>query len=106
MASNRGPTLYVSGLYGTRAKDAEAEIQQIFATLEGLLKKGGSDFRHLAKATYYVSTPEASQKLNDLRPRYYDPRRPPSASKAIVAGVGVERRSVTLDMIAVPAPPR
>ena len=103
---NRGPTLYVSGLYGTRAKDAGAEVEEIFTALEGVLKKAGSDFRHLAKATYYVSSEEASKKLNDLRPRYYDPARPPAASKAMVTGVAVEGKSVTLDMIAVPVPKR
>jgi len=101
---NRGPSIYVSGLYGSKAKNAEAEIEEIFTGLEKLLTKTGSDLRHMAKATYYVSTDEASKMLNDLRPRYYDPKRPPAASKAGVPGVGVEGKTITLDMIAVPAP--
>jgi enamine deaminase RidA (YjgF/YER057c/UK114 family) len=99
-----GKTVYVSGLYAARARGAEEEVREVFAELGRLLEKSGSDFRHLAKATYYVSTEEASTRLNELRPKYYDPRRPPAASKAMVAGVGVEGRSLTLDMIAVPAP--
>jgi hypothetical protein len=55
---------------------------------------------HLAAA----STDEASRKLNELRPKYYDPKRPPAASKAMVTGVGADGKSVTLDMIAVAAP--
>jgi enamine deaminase RidA (YjgF/YER057c/UK114 family) len=98
---NHGKTIYVSGLYGMKAKDATGEIEEIFATLDGVLKKAGSDFHHLAKATYYVSTDEASRKLNELRPKFYDPKRPPAASKAMVPGVGVEGRTITLDMIAV-----
>jgi enamine deaminase RidA (YjgF/YER057c/UK114 family) len=101
---NHEKTVYVSGLYGPEGKGGEAQVLAVFDELGGLLKKAGSDFKHLAKATYYVSTDDASAKLNELRPRYYDPKRPPSASKAMVAGVGREGRGITLDMIAVPAP--
>ena len=45
---------------------------------------------------------EASKALNELRPRYYDPRTPPAASKAVVKDVGLEGRTITLDMIAAP----
>jgi type I restriction-modification system DNA methylase subunit len=48
---------------------------------------------------------DASAKLNELRPKFYDPQRPPAASKAQVFGVGVANRSLTLDMIAVPNEP-
>lgn len=101
---NQGKTIYIGGLYGTKSQSAEDQIQEVFASLGDLLKKTGSDFRHLIKATYYVSDDEASKTLNDLRPRYYDPRRPPAASKALVAGVGLAGKSITLDMIAVTAP--
>jgi enamine deaminase RidA (YjgF/YER057c/UK114 family) len=96
-------TIYISGLYGTAGASGEAQTEEIFATLGRLLKSTGSDFRHLAKATYYVSDDEASRKLNDLRPKFYDPQRPPAASKAQVPGVGRAGRTITLDMIAVPA---
>jgi enamine deaminase RidA (YjgF/YER057c/UK114 family) len=99
-----GKTVYVSGLYAARGEGAAAEVREVFDELRRLLDKSGSDLRHLAKATYYVSTEDASTSLNELRPKYYDPRRPPAASKAMVAGVGVEGRTLTLDMIAVPAP--
>src|SRR5262249_13715582 len=82
-----GKIVYVSGLYAPRAQGAEAEVRDVFTGLGRLLEKSGSDLRHLAKATYYVSTEGASTALNQLRPMYYDPRRPPAASKAIVAGV-------------------
>ena len=60
------------------------------------------DPRSPAKATYYVSDNDASTKLNELWPKFYDPARPPAASKAQVFGVGVAGKSLTLDMIAVP----
>jgi enamine deaminase RidA (YjgF/YER057c/UK114 family) len=99
---NAGPVIYVSGLYGLTATTGAAQVETIFDKLAAVLSEAGSDFRHLAKATYYVSDEAASRALNDLRPRYFDPKRPPAASKAFVAGVGLEHRSVTLDMIAVP----
>ena len=35
----------------------------------------------------------------------YDPSRPPAASKVMVHGVGMAQRTMTVDMIAVPAKP-
>ena len=96
-------TIYVSGLFGKPGLAAKEETEELFAQLGQILKAGGSDLRHLAKATYYVATDEASSQLNALRPNYYDPQRPPAASKAMVRGVGLPGRTTTLDMIAVPA---
>jgi len=97
-----GPTIYISGLYGESQGNGDAEIREIFGHLGELLDMTGSDFRHLAKATYYVSTNEASSKLGTIRPEYYDAQRPPAASKAPVAGTGRDGKTITLDMIAVP----
>lgn len=96
-----GRTVYVSGLYARSRTDAEGQIREIFGLLGQLLEKAGTDFDHLAKATYYVSADDVSRKLNEIRPEFYDPRRPPAASKAMVKGVGMPGRSITLDMIAV-----
>jgi enamine deaminase RidA (YjgF/YER057c/UK114 family) len=100
---NSGPLIYVSGLHGPSGATGAAQVEAIFETLGTVLADAGSDFHHLAKATYYISDGNSSRALNDLRPRYYDPDRPPAASKAVVPGVGAEGRTVTLDMIAVPA---
>lgn len=95
-------TIFVSGLYSREPGDGAAQVNDVFAQLQDVLKASGSDLRHLAKATYYVGDAEVSAKLNELRPRFYDPQRPPAASKAQVFGVGPADRSLTLDMIAVP----
>lgn len=98
-----GPkTLYVGGLYGEPNRDGGTQVEQIFARLRKLLDESGSDLTHLVKATYYVSDNDASAKLNELRPRYYDPKRPPAASKAQVKGVARPGATITLDMIAAP----
>ena len=98
---NRGKTIYVSGLCGRQGAPGEPEVVEIFDALRSLCEKTGSDLRHLVKATYYISTDETSKKLNEVRPRFYDPQRPPAASKAMVPGVGAAGRSITVDMIAV-----
>lgn len=95
-------TIFVSGLYSREVADGAGQVSDVFAQLQEILKFSGSDLRHLAKATYYVSDNDASTKLNELRPKLYDPQRPPAASKAQVLGVGMSNRSLTLDMIAVP----
>lgn len=96
--------IYVSGLYGGDSTSGEGQVREIFAGLQDVLRESGSDLKHLVKATYYVANEDASQKLNAIRPEFYDPKRPPAASKALVRGVGQARKTITLDMIAVPAP--
>ena len=96
-------TIFVSGLFSREAGDGAAQVNDVFDQLQKILKASDSDLRHLAKATYYVSDNDASTKLNELRPKLYDSQRPPAASKAQVLGVGMSNRSLTLDMIAVPA---
>lgn len=98
---NHGNLIYVSGLYGLKSSDGVGQVREIFDSLGEVLKKTGSDFEHLVKATYYVTDNDASNKLNDLRPEFYNPQRPPAASKAKVKGVGIAGKTVTMDMIAV-----
>jgi enamine deaminase RidA (YjgF/YER057c/UK114 family) len=99
---NYGKLIYTSGLYGKASSDAATQVTEIFQILDEIVKQTGSDFQHLAKATYYVSDDPASNKLNELRPKYFNPDRPPAASKAKVMGVGLPDGTMTMDMIAVP----
>ena len=107
---NHPGTIYVSGLYSAHdrtkhpdtAANGDLEVESVFAQLKDVLAKADSDFEHLAKATYYVSSDAASASLNKLRPGYYNPQRPPAASKAVVESVGVPSLGLTMDMIAVP----
>lgn len=98
---NFGNKIYISGLYGNHPGEAKPEILDIFNSMNNILKKAGSDFKHLVKATYYVSKDTHSSGLNELRPEYYDPKRPPAASKAMVKDVGLKGAGLTIDMIAV-----
>lgn len=108
--TNHRSLIYTSGLYSGHDQKAnpdattngEREVTNVFATLKSILDETQSDFRHLVKATYYVSTDSASVSLNKLRPNYYDPDRPPAASKAVVDSTGVAGLGLTIDMIAVP----
>ncbi len=109
---NSGDTIFTSGLFATTPSEdtdrnsataGEREVREIYSQLQKILGEAGSDLTHLVKATYYVSTDAASSKLNELRPGYYDPQRPPAASKAAVSSVGHARLGLTVDMIAVPS---
>lgn len=111
---NHPGTIYVSGLYSEHDRtkfpdptaNGDTEVQSVFAQLKDVLSKADSDFEHLAKATYYVSSDAASVSLNKLRPGYYNPQRPPAASKAVVESVGIAGLGLTMDMIAVPSSSR
>lgn len=98
---NHGKLIYTSGIYGRKSADRAGQVREIFATLGDTTKQAGSDFEHLVKATYYVTDDAASTALNELRPQFYNPQRPPAASKAKVKSVGLSERTVSLDMIAV-----
>lgn len=95
--------IYISGLSAREGGDGESQVRDVFAQLKQVLSETDSDLRHLAKATYYVSDEDVSTKLNELRPEFYDPERPPAASKAMVHGMGQSDRTLTIDMIAVPS---
>jgi enamine deaminase RidA (YjgF/YER057c/UK114 family) len=96
-----GRQIYIAGLTARAPGDGEAQVRDVFEQLQQILAETGSDLRHLVKATYYVSDDDASTKLNELRPEFYDPQRPPAASKCTVHGVGAVDRTLGIDMIAV-----
>jgi enamine deaminase RidA (YjgF/YER057c/UK114 family) len=101
---NQPTTIYFSSLYGPHAGDESDQIRSAFHRLRSAAGRAGTDLRHLVKATYYVTTDDVGRQLTDIRKGLYDPKRPPSASKATVAGVGVDGRIFAMDMIAAPAP--
>jgi enamine deaminase RidA (YjgF/YER057c/UK114 family) len=53
-------------------------------------EEGRRDFEHLAKATYYPATRETAAALNKVRPEFFNPARPPAASKAPARATGTE----------------
>jgi len=97
--------VYLSGVISEDAGDGAGQVHSIFQKLIQQLKPTRSNLRHLAKATYYVADADASSALNTIRPHYYDAKRPPAASKAMVRGTGVEGRTISVDMIAAPEAP-
>lgn len=97
---NGGRPVFFSGLFGASAGPA-AQVDEMFATLQGILRETGSDIRHLVKATYYVSDPAADSRINAIRPTVYDAAHPPAASKLPVRGTGRAGKASTFDMIAV-----
>lgn len=108
--TNHPSLIFTSGLQqapGNASASADeaaaAEVTDTFSQLSTLLQASNSDLEHLVKATYYVSAEPVSLSLNKLRPRYYNPARPPAASKAMVEGIGPAPTTLSMDMIAVPA---
>jgi len=93
---NHGKLIYMSGFYGK-----VTATRNIFSAIRQISLACGSDLEHLVKATYYVSSEEASKALNDIRPEFFNPKRPPAASKAMVRAVGISETTVLVDMIAV-----
>ena len=86
--SEDGGTIFIGDLSGSPNSSADEQAKEPFDNLSDLLAKTGSDLKHLVKATYYVTDDEVSKAHNAIRPTYYDPQRPPAASKALVTGTG------------------
>lgn len=97
---NFGKLIFVSGLNGDDIYKPNGQVNVLFGQLKELVEAHKSDLRHLVKGTYYVSESDVSTEFNKVRPDYYDPARPPAASKAMVAGCG-DGSTITIDMIAV-----
>ena len=102
VTQGRFETTYTAGLTAPAGTDPKEQAKPIFTQLKSILASTGSDMGHLSKATYYVSNPDANKSLDTIRPTIYDPKRPPSASKAGVSGViPGTGRGVMVDMIAI-----
>ena len=93
--------IYVSSLFARAAGRGEEQANDLFAQLKTILDQTGSDMQHLAKASYYVCDDDAGRGFDRVRPKFFDPQRPPAASKVMVYGVGQAGRTLTMDMIAV-----
>ena len=94
--------IYVGEMVGDAEVAPEAEVMTLFDRLKQAVEAAGGDFKHLVKATYYVSDADVSKELNNLRPKIYDPKKPPTASKVSLKNIGVPKRGMLIDMIAVP----
>lgn len=93
---NHGKKIYLSGLYGQGN-----DMQAVFDELKNMMKKCGSDMEHLAKALYYISSPEASNSLTEIRKKYYNPERPPAATKGLLNQPVFGGSHILIDMIGV-----
>lgn len=98
---HRGGLLFTSGLYGEGREDGEMQARTIFETLSRVLKKAGSDYDHLVKATYYPSTEDGRKGFTNIRPEFYNPNKPPAASLIQVQGAGRQGKSLNVDLIGV-----
>lgn len=97
---NRGDWIYTAGL-SHGSNDASQQVSGIFEQLKSVLDRNASDFNHLVKATYYVSAEDTSKSLNDLRPQFFDPSKPPTASKAMLRALPEDNIRIQIDMIGV-----
>ncbi len=95
--------IYISGQYAKEPSRGEPQGTFVFDQLKEILEKTGSDMRHMAKGMYYVADDDAARWVDRTRPKVFDPDRPPAASKVMVHRVGMEGRTMTVDMIAVAA---
>lgn len=100
---NTDRQIYISGQYARDPSRGEAQAMHVLGQLKEILEETGSDMSHMVKGTYYVCDHDAARWIDRVRPKVFDPKRPPAASKLMVHAMGMEGRSMTVDMIAVPS---
>ena len=66
--------IYVSGITAEKTGNNDERIRSVFNQMKTAVEAAGSDMRHLAKATYYVSENEISGDFGKIRKDYYDPK--------------------------------
>ncbi|MBN2293838.1 MAG: hypothetical protein JXM70_15525 [Pirellulales bacterium] len=98
---NTDRLIYISGQYARVPSRGEPQSKYVFSQLQEILEKTGSDMSHMVKGTYYVCDHDAARWVDRTRPKFFDPQRPPAASKLRVHAMGMEGRTMTVDMIAV-----
>jgi len=98
------PLIFLGGLNTGPGVAHREQWKQIFERLDSTLFEAGSSFRHLVKATYFVTDSPSRGVPNEIRAVYYDPAGPPAASAIGVKSVGRPDRAWHIDMIAVPHP--
>ncbi|MCF6311151.1 MAG: RidA family protein [Verrucomicrobiales bacterium] len=94
--------IYIGGMVGSVAEPPVDQVKSLYTALKLIAEKSGGSLHHLVKATYYVSDDDDSAALNQLRPEYYDAKRPPAASKVAIPDLLEKGRGLLIDMVAVP----
>src|SRR6185295_15270286 len=82
------PLIFIAGIDGGEAANPRDQWLEVFQRLGFVLRESGSSFRHMVKATYFLSHPKAREALGEIRGVYYDPSRPPAASAIEVKSIG------------------
>jgi len=104
-----GSLLVVSGLVSTNAlgaivgADVESQLTQIFMNMDATLKAAGSDFRSVARLTYYLVNYQVAHLavVRSVRDRFVDVSRPPASTLIGVAALALPNFLVEMDAIAV-----
>jgi len=93
--------IFFGGMTGKASTLPEMQVKSLFQGLKKKVAIVGSDMRHLVKATYFVSDNDVDKEVTPQRKVFYDPKRPPAASKISCASIGYENFGLLVDMIAV-----
>ncbi|WP_339925918.1 RidA family protein [uncultured Cyclobacterium sp.] len=96
-----GGLLFTSGLYAEKGKNEEEKARNLFLKLSEILRKAGSGYDHLVKASYYPSHEKGREGLMKVRTVFYNPERPPVASLIRIQGTGREGIYLNVDMVGV-----
>jgi 2-iminobutanoate/2-iminopropanoate deaminase len=104
-----GNLLLLSGLISTNSagavvgSDLETQLLQIFENIAATLTAAGTDFRSVARLTYYIVNyqPNNLQVVRSVRDRFISLEKPPASTLIGVAALALPSFLVEVDTIAV-----
>jgi 2-iminobutanoate/2-iminopropanoate deaminase len=104
-----GNLLLLSGLISTNSagavvgSDLETQLLQIFENIAATLTAAGTDFRSVARLTYYIVNyqPNHLQVVRSVRDRFISLEKPPASTLIGVAALALPSFLVEVDTIAV-----
>ncbi len=106
-AMRAGNTIYVAGQVARDANgtlvapnDAAGQARQVYANLARVLEAAGAEIEHVVKITTYLTNPEDSKAVTEVRLEFFGDHRPPHTG-LIVAALGAPEVRVEVEVIAV-----
>jgi 2-iminobutanoate/2-iminopropanoate deaminase len=106
-ASRVGNTIYVAGQVARDANgtlvapnDAAGQARQVYANLARVLEAAGAGVKNVVKITTYLTNPEDSKAVTEVRLEFFGDHRPPHTG-LIVAALGAPEVRVEVEVIAV-----
>ena len=102
-----GNTVWISGQVALTSEgivgvgDITAQARQAFTNIKTIIESAGGSLDDLVSTTTYMTDPEFSSAINDVRREFISPETPPTSTLLVVAGLARSEFLVEISAVAV-----